>query len=323
MSIRFCQSYHFPSRSLTKSTNLIRHHSSPSILNPSKSVIKTGRLAPRANSSNKANMSQLAEIASKLFGANNEYKPKIVPVEKRIRGILGGKVIFDTTSAKLVWEQIWFPQYWIPRSSFQSSITFTADKPISGVESSTYEITGGNNKTAACLLVPDSLNSELAGLVKIDFNALDQWLEEMSQIVYHPKDPFHRVDILPSGRHVKIEIDGEVLADTTDQGGIMSLWETGFPGRWYLPRTAISWTYLTPSQNHTGCPYKGEASYYNAVINGTEYKDVVWWYKSPTMESAPIIGMLCFYPDKVDMWVDGKKSEKAGVPFQKEMRNRE
>jgi uncharacterized protein (DUF427 family) len=123
-------------------------------------------------------------------------------------------------------------------------------------------------------------------------------------------DPFHRVDVLPSGRHVKIEIDGVVLADTGSEGGVMSLWETSFPGRWYLPRTAVchpkildvlqmcsqlsqvNWEYLTPSETHSGCPYKGEASYYNAVINGKECKDVVWWYKNPILESAMIIGMV-------------------------------
>ena len=52
-------------------------------------------------------------------------------------------------------------------------------------------------------------------------------------------DPFHRVDVLPTGRHIKIEIDGVVLADTGSEGGVMSLWETNFPGRWYLPRSAV------------------------------------------------------------------------------------
>ena len=95
-----------------------------------------------------------------------------------------------------------------------------------------------------------------------------------------------------------------------------------------LTHIKINWEYLTPSDTHTGCPYKGEASYYNAVVNGEEYKDIVWWYKNPITESALINGMvrcpqqsvalfakailthaqLCFYPDKVDMWIDGKNA---------------
>ena len=79
----------------------------------------------------------------------------------------------------------------------------------------------------------------LSDFVKFNFSDLDEWLEEDSQIVYHPRDPYHRIDILPSSRKIRIEIDGVVLADNTNGGGIMSLWETGFPGRWYLPRTAV------------------------------------------------------------------------------------
>lgn len=90
------------------------------------------------------------------------------------------------------------------------------------------------------LVVPSSFNSELAGYVKIEFSKLDQWFEEQSQIIYHPRDPFHRVDVLPTSRHIRIEIDGVVLADTASEGGVMSLWETNLPARWYLPRTAVS-----------------------------------------------------------------------------------
>ncbi|KIY03102.1 uncharacterized protein Z520_01569 [Fonsecaea multimorphosa CBS 102226] len=258
-------------------------------------------------------MSDLAALGSKLFSANPESRPKIVGTEKRVRGVLNGKYIFDTTAAKLVWENGFYPSYWIPKSDFLDTAKFTEDKPISGIDSSTSTLSVGD-KSVPSLVVPDSFNSELVGYVKMDFKALDAWYEEQAQVLYHPKDPYHRVDLLPSGRHVRIEVDGVCLADTGSEGGVMSLWETNFPARWYLPRTAIKWEYLTPSDTHTGCPYKGEASYYNAVINGKEIKDVAWWYKNPTQESAGIIGMLCFYPNKVDTWVDEKEIAKIGMP---------
>jgi len=204
-------------------------------------------------------------------------------------------------------------RYWIPKSAFLDTAEFTEDKPISGIQSSTSTLTV-KDKSVSTLSVPDSFHSELAGLVKIEFKALDAWYEEQSQVLYHPKDPYHRVDILPTGRKVRIELDGVCLADTGHEGGVMSLWETNLPARWYLPRTAINWEYLTPSETHTGCPYKGEASYYHAIVNGKEYKDVVWWYQNPIIESALIVGMLCFYPDKVDTWVDDKPIAKIGMP---------
>ena len=79
----------------------------------------------------------------------------------------------------------------------------------------------------------------LKDYIKLNFSALDEWWEESSQVLYHPKDPYHRVDVLPSGRKIRIEVDGVILADTTNEGAVMSLWETSFPGRWYLPRTSV------------------------------------------------------------------------------------
>jgi hypothetical protein len=130
------------------------------------------------------------------------------------------------------------PRYWIPRSSFSDVATFKDDQPVSGIDSSTARVTV-KDKSFSALIVPSSFNSELADYVKFEFNALDQWLEEQSQVIFGPKDPFHRVDVLPTGRQVKIEIDGVVLADTASGGGVMSLWETNLPPRWYLPRTAV------------------------------------------------------------------------------------
>lgn len=129
-------------------------------------------------------------------------------------------------------------RYWIPKSSFSEVAIFADDKALSGINTSTAKITV-NDKSISALVIPSSFNSDLAGYVKIEFNALDQWLEEQSQIIFHPRDPFHRVDVLPTGRHVRIEIDGVVLADTGTEGGVMSLWETSFSARWYLPGTAV------------------------------------------------------------------------------------
>ena len=77
----------------------------------------------------------------------------------------------------------------------------------------------------------------------------------------------------------------------------------------------IKWHLLTPSATKTGCPYKGEASYYNiALPDGTEITDAVWYYPGPTQESVGITGLYCFYPDKVRTWVDGKEIERVGMP---------
>jgi len=148
-------------------------------------------------------MSRLANLAAKLFNPREEFRPKIVATDKRIRGLLNNQWIFDTTSALLVWELPYFPHYWVPRSSFLPAATFKADAAISGIQSSTSKLTVGE-RAIDVLELPERYNTQLAGYVKIESKDLDAWYEEQSEILYHPKDPFHRVDILPTGRHVRV-----------------------------------------------------------------------------------------------------------------------
>ncbi|KAL6718846.1 hypothetical protein ACLMJK_003080 [Lecanora helva] len=79
--------------------------------------------------------------------------------------------------------------------------------------------------------------------------------------------------------------------------------------RYYMPKTALQWEYLTESDTTSLCPYKGVANYYSVVVNGKEHKDLIWWYRYPTSESAPIAGHACFYNEKVEILIDGKREE--------------
>jgi len=74
---------------------------------------------------------------------------------------------------------------------------------------------------------------------------------------------------------------------------------------------------LRPSKTTTRCPYKGEAEYYSVEVNGKLHEDVIWFYKCPTLESGAIAGLVCFYNEKVDIEVDGKRLEKAQSVFSK------
>ena len=144
----------------------------------------------------------------------------------------------------------------------------------------------------------------LRDLVRFDFKAMDAWFEEDEQIFVHPKDPYKRVDIKRSSRHVKVQIDDMTIAETSNA---MFLFETMLRPRYYLPATCVDQKLLTRSDTVTSCPYKGDANYYNVTINGREYKDAIWYYRYPTPESVPVAGLLCFYNEKVDIWIDGVK----------------
>lgn len=160
-------------------------------------------------------------------------------------------------------------------------------------------ITVGDRSVSDVIQFTDKLTGTAAplnGRWKFNFNAVDKWFEEDAPIYVHPKDPFKRIDILPSTRRVQVfdRKDGKQLADAQSS---MHLYETGLPVRYYLSLTSVDASLLRPSSTKTQCPYKGEAEYYSVEIpgGGGVLKDVVWYYDRPILESAKIEGEFCFY----------------------------
>jgi uncharacterized protein (DUF427 family) len=117
----------------------------------------------------------------------------------------------------------------------------------------------------------------------------------------HPRSPYTRVDILPSSRHIRIEVEGVVLADSTHA---RALFETGLPTRWYLPKVDVRFDLLTPTKTSSQCPYKGRAEYWSARFDDHVVEDIAWSYPTPLPESERIAGMVSFYNERVDLFVD-------------------
>ncbi|HEY3605352.1 MAG TPA: DUF427 domain-containing protein [Sporichthyaceae bacterium] len=115
----------------------------------------------------------------------------------------------------------------------------------------------------------------------------------------------HRVTIeaTPAGQEIRIELDGVVLARTF---GALVLHETGLPDRWYIPPVDVDASLLRPSGLHTTCPFKGEASYFSVEVGGVLHDCVVWYYPTPIPACEAIAGMMSFYPDRTQLFVDGK-----------------
>lgn len=136
-----------------------------------------------------------------------------------------------------------------------------------------------------------------------------EWFVEDEKLLGgHPKDPYKRIEIFPSTRDIRIELDGIVVAQSNSN---MFLYETMLRTRYYLPATAVKdWTFLSRSDTTTSCPYKGQAEYYHLRVGNKLIEDAVWYYRNPTLESAAIQGRLCFYNEKVDVFVDGAKEQK-------------
>ena len=132
---------------------------------------------------------------------------------------------------------------------------------------------------------------------------MSRWLEEGQEIHTHPRDPYARVDVLATDRHITISLGGELLAET-DRA--LAVFETSLPTRWYLPIEDVR-AALTPSDSTSRCPYKGEAHYYSvAVPEGEDGHDLVWYYPEPYDEVRRIKDLVCFFNEKVDIELDGE-----------------
>lgn len=110
--------------------------------------------------------------------------------------------------------------------------------------------------------------------------------------------PGHEVTTEPFAGRVRVEVDGEVIADSSD---VVVLHETGLPTRYYFPPADVRTELLSASDTHSRCPWKGEASYYDLG----DRRDFVWHYPDPIPAVEAIRGRLAFYNDRVSLVVDG------------------
>ncbi|MFE3189110.1 DUF427 domain-containing protein [Nocardia sp. NPDC059240] len=240
---------------------------------------------------------------------------RVEPSAKRVRAYLGGHLAADSIHPTLVWESPHYPTYYLPVADLAVKLEpngQTRHSPSRGNGTEFDVVADGITAAGAAVRHLDSPIEELRDLVKLDFAAMDEWFEEDEPIYVHPRDPYTRVDILASSRHIRVELDGQVLADSHTPH---ILFETGLPARYYLPLTDIRMDLLQPSQTRTSCPYKGHAEYWNVQLGETSHPDLVWIYRTPLPESQKIAGFASFYNEKVDIWVDGEMQPRPKTPF--------
>ena len=226
---------------------------------------------------------------------------------KRLRAYLGGALVADTIRPLLVWEKPYYPAYYFPAADVRTELL----TPEGGIVHSpsrgdghTFTVTaGGKEASGAALRFQQSPFEELRDAIRLEWDAMDAWFEEDEQVFTHPRDPYTRVDILPSSRHVRIEVDGVTIAETEKP---TLLFETGLRTRYYVPMTHVRMDLLTPSESVSHCPYKGTAAYWSLRLGNDVRPDVAWSYPTPLPESQKIAGLISFYPEKVDIYVDGE-----------------
>jgi uncharacterized protein (DUF427 family) len=144
------------------------------------------------------------------------------------------------------------------------------------------------------------------------WGTMDHWFEEDEEVYVHARYPHTRIDILPSSRLIRVELDGVTLAETSN-GSILH--ETGFPPRYYIPKTDIRMDLLVPTDHATSCPYKGNARYWTVTIDGKAYENIAWAYDTPLPESQKIAGLISFYNEKTDIYVEDVLQERPQTKF--------
>ena len=240
---------------------------------------------------------------------------RVEPSAKRVRAVLGGQVVVDTLHPRLVWEIPYYPAYYLPREDVRARLEpsgRTEHSPSRG-DATYYDVHAGDAVARdGAWAYPDSPMEELRDLVRFEWQALDEWLEEDELVYVHPRSPYSRVDILASSRRVQVMVDGVELADSSRPH---ILFETGLPPRYYVPLSDVRTELLTPSDRVTQCPYKGTANYWSVQVGDRRYDDFAWMYRSPLAESAKVAGLVCFYNEKVDLIIDGVAQERPRTPF--------
>jgi uncharacterized protein (DUF427 family) len=241
---------------------------------------------------------------------------RIEPGTKRIRAYLGGELVADTTRPLLVWEVPYYPTYYFPLADVRTEMLEpdggVAHSPSRGDGRTSTVRAGGRQAARAALRFHDSPVEELRDLIRLDWDSMDAWFEEDEEVFTHPRDPYTRVDILASSRHVRVEVDGVTIAESTSP---RLLFETGLPVRYYLPKTHVRTELLTATATVSHCPYKGQAEWWSVRAGNGVHGDLAWSYRTPLPESQNLAGLIAFYDEKVDIYVDGVRQARPSTKF--------
>jgi uncharacterized protein (DUF427 family) len=247
------------------------------------------------------------------------------PTALRIRADLQGETVVDTVDALIVWEpRRMVPAYAVPPEAIVGGIKESQLQPDPPDLDSLPPALGPTNfalhtcpgrivdvgPLPAAGFVPDDL--DLGGRVLLDFGAFDGWCAEDDELVGHAHDPFKRIEVWNSHRHLRVSVGGVMLGDSRRPRMLL---ETNLPTRWYLPREDVSLDVLAPSDHRSTCAYKGHASYYSVADGSEAGRDIGWTYESPLHAAEPVRDMICFWAERTDVVLDGVPQERPITPW--------
>jgi uncharacterized protein (DUF427 family) len=230
----------------------------------------------------------------------------VEPLRRRLRVRFGDEWVADSEDVLLLHEPGRYPVAYFPIADVRSGVLvdenrITEHRDLGGT--AWFTVTAGDQEAAHAAwrypALPEHAGS-LRDRVAFAWRAMDAFYEEDERIVGHAADPYHRIDIRRTSRHLVVRDGDRVIADTTRP---LALYESGFAPRWYVPREDVDESALTPAEGQTFCPYKSLASYYDIGHRA----GAAWSYTQAWPEVARISDFVSFEPDKIDVYLDGRK----------------
>ena len=252
------------------------------------------------------------------------------PVTRRVRASLGGTPVLDSTNAVLVWEpRRVVPMYAVPKVDVAADLVVRDPTPLPEhappvlgpvnfgwhtTPGTSFDLVVDGRTVEDAAFAPD--DPDLGGRVVVEW-APFSWVEEAQPVTGHPHDPFKRIDLLASDRHVVVSLGGIVLAETRRA---IALCETHIPTRWYVPHDDVATEHLVGSPSTSTCAYKGHASYVSLDPDrfpevGPTGQDIGWTYQHPLPEVAAIRGMFAFWNERTDLVLDGVAVPRPVTPW--------
>lgn len=214
-----------------------------------------------------------------------DFEPpeRIVYVEsspRRVRAVLGSETVIASLRVRLMFETGSLPVFFFPEEDVRLDLV-----PPAAVRR----------------------HQAVPGHVAVDWDAPDAWFEEREEMFGHPRDPYHRIDVRESDRHVRVLVEGELVAESRRP---LVLFETALPPRYYLRPDEVRLDLLAPHGKKTRCAYKGLASHWSVQAGGRLAEAVVWSYPVPEEDFRRIKGLFAFYDERVDLEVDGERGDR-------------
>jgi uncharacterized protein (DUF427 family) len=255
----------------------------------------------------------MSSLEDQVVDLKEDPAVKIEPWPRWVRAFVNGRPVVDSKRVLLVTEPGALPVFYFPREDVRMELLTRNDRAEESRhlgEATVFDLAVDDRTQQHAAWSYENPPKQLAAMkshIAFRWDKLDTWFEEDEEVFVHPRSPYHRVDVLNSSRHIRVELGGVTVAETRRP---RLLFETGLPTRYYIPKVDARMDLLIPTDLRTRCPYKGEAVYWTAEIDGQRYEDVVWSYPAPIPECPKIEGLLCFYNERADIFVEGELQQK-------------